>query len=109
MTDWHTVITLVGLALLTVITRAFFLIPKREVPLPAWFHQGLRFAPLGALVGVVATDVVMRNGQLIGSWQDARLIAAAVGVAFFYWRRSMLGTIVVGVAVMLALQRGLGW
>ena len=38
-------IAIIGLALLTLLTRAFFLLPERELPLPGWLQQGLRYAP----------------------------------------------------------------
>lgn len=102
-------VTIVGLALITALTRAFFLLPERNLPLPAWLQQGLRYAPLAALVAVVAPEVVLSQGQLIGTWQDARLPAVVVASAYFFWRRGILGTIVSGTAVLLALRLGLGW
>ena len=44
MTTWETVVTIVGLAVVTVLTRGFFIIPEREIPLPGWLRQGLRYA-----------------------------------------------------------------
>ena len=38
----------------------------------------------------------MTQGQLIATWQDARLFAAAVRPRCFFWRRGILGTIVAG-------------
>jgi len=102
-------ITIVGLALLTVVTRAFFLLPERDLPLPEWLQQGLRYAPLAALVAVVAPEVVLTQGQLIGTWHDARLPAVAVASAYYFWRRGILGTIVSGTAVLLTLKLGWGW
>ena len=109
MTAIETTATIVGLALLTVLTRAFFLLPERDLPLPDWLQQGLRYAPLAALVAVVAPEVVLTQGQLIGTWQDARLPAVAVASAYYFWRRGILGTIVSGTAVLLALKLGFGW
>ena len=109
MTPIEAGVTIVGLALLTVLTRAFFLLPERDLPLPGWLQQGLRYAPLAALVAVVAPEVVLTQGQLIGTWQDARLPAVAVASAYYFWRRGILGTIVSGTAVLLALKLGLGW
>ncbi len=109
MTLFESVIAIVGLAVLTLLTRGLFLIPEREVPLPAWLQQGLRHAPLAALVAVVAPEVLMTNGQLITTWQDARLPAVAAATAYYFWRRDILGTIVSGTAVLLTLKLGLGW
>jgi branched-subunit amino acid transport protein len=103
------IVAVLGLALITLATRAFFLIPQRDWPLPAWLQQGLRYAPLAALVAVVAPEIVLTQGQLIGTWQDARLPAVLVATAYFYWRRDILGTIVTGTATLLALRLGLGW
>ena len=109
MTGWPAAVAIVGLALLTVLTRGFFLLPERELPIPAWLKQGLRYAPLAALAAVVVPEVVMSHGQLITTFKDARLYAAAVAAAYFFWRRGILGTIVSGTVVMLALRLGLGW
>ena len=109
MSHWEAALTILGLAVLTIVTRAFFLIPEREVPLPAWLKQGLRYAPLAALAAVVVPEVFMTQGRLITTWQDARLFAAATGVAWFFWRGGILGTILSGTAVMLVLRLGLGW
>ncbi len=109
MTTWQAVLTILGLGVITVLTRAFFFLPQRELPLPGWLREGLRYAPLAALAAVVAPEVVMTGGELITTWRDARLFAVAAATAYFFWRRGILGTIVTGTAVMLALRLGLGW
>jgi branched-subunit amino acid transport protein len=58
---------------------------------------------------VIVPEVVMVQGQLIGTWQDARLYGAAAGMAVFYARKSTLGCIVGGMAVYLPLHLALGW
>ena len=109
MSGWEITLAILGLTALTVLTRGFFLITEREVPIPDWLREGLRYAPLAALAAVVVPEVVMTQGQLIGTWQDARLYAAATGAAYFFWRRDILGTILTGMAVLLPLKLGLGW
>lgn len=109
MSTVEALVTIVGLALISLLTRGFFILPSRELPIPAWLQRGLRYAPVAALVAVVVPEVVMTDGRLLTTWQDARLYAAAAGIAWFFWRRSILGTIVVGTGVMLLLRLGLGW
>ena len=77
MSGWEAVLTIVGLGVITVLTRAFFFIPRRELPIPGWFREGLRYAPLAALAAVVVPEIVMTGGALITTWQDARLFAVA--------------------------------
>lgn len=109
MNGWEVVLTIVGLGVITVVTRAFFFLPRREVPMPGWLREGLRYAPLAALAAVVAPEVVMTQGRLIDTWRDARLFAVAAATAYYFWRRDILGTIVSGTVVMLVLRLGLGW
>lgn len=106
---WEGVVAVAGLTAITVITRGFIFLSKREIPIPDWLRQGLRYAPLAAMAAVVVPEIVMSQGHLIGTWRDARLFAAAAGAAWFFWRRGILGTIVVGMAVLLPLKLGLGW
>jgi branched-subunit amino acid transport protein len=107
--DAWTLLIIAGMAGVTVLTRCFFFILDRPWSLPDWAHRALRYAPVAALAGVVLPEVVMSNGHLVATWQDARLFAAAVGAAVFFWRRSVLVTLLVGMAVYLPLHLALGW
>lgn len=109
MSWWETTLAILGMGAITLLTRSFFLIPKNELPLPDWLKQGLRYAPLAALAAVIVPEIVMSQGELISTWKDARLYATAVGTAYFFWKGGILGTIISGTAVMLALRIGLGW
>ncbi len=103
------VAAIVGLAVITLFTRGFFLFTRREIPFPNWLREGLRYAPLAALTAVVLPEIVMRDGHLITTVLDARIFAVLAATAYFYWRRGILGTIVVGMAVLLPLKLGLRW
>ena len=107
--NWHTVVIVLGLAAVTVLARGFFLFSNRTWSLPHWAQRGLQYAPIAALAAVVVPEIVMTQGRLIGTLLDARLFAAAAGAAWFWWRRSILGTILAGMAVLLPLRLGLGW
>jgi branched-subunit amino acid transport protein len=102
-------ITIAGLAAITVVTRSFFFLSSRELVLSDRVRRALRYAPLAALVAVVAPEVLMTQGQWIDTWKDARLYAAAAAALWFFWRRGIFGTILSGMAVLLALRLGFGW
>lgn len=103
------VIVTLGLAVITMVTRAFFMIPDKDLPMPDWLRRGLKYAPLAALAAVIAPELFMTQGALIQTLQDARLPAVAAAAGYYFWRRGILGTIVVGMAVYLPLHIGLGW
>ena len=108
-TDLWTITTIVGMALVTVITRSFFFLSAKPWTLPGWARRGLNYAPIAALAAVIIPEIVLTQGNFIATLKDARLFAAAAGVAWFYWRKGLLGTIVAGMAVYLPLHVGLGW
>ena len=104
---------IVALAGISVVSRSLFFLSRNDWSLPAGVQRGLQYAPIAALAAVIAPEIVMNGGALVSTWRDARLFAAAAGVAFFFWRRGqgqvVLGTIAVGMAVYLPLHIGLGW
>jgi branched-subunit amino acid transport protein len=109
MTGWELLIAIVGMTAITLVTRGFFFLQRAQLPMPGWLLEGLRYAPLAAMVAVVAPEIVMTQGQLISTWKDPRLFGAAAATGWYFWRRDMFGTIVVGTAVLLALRLALGW
>ena len=108
-TDLWTLAVIVGLAGVSVLTRCFFFILDRPWGLPPWAHRALHYAPVAALAAVVVPEVVLSQGHLVSTLLDARLFATAAGAACYSWRKSVLDTIVVGMAVYLPLHLALGW
>ena len=106
---WLFALNCLGLGAITLFTRAFFMYPEREVPMPHWLKRGLKYAPLAALAAVISPELFMTHGALIQTVFDARLPAMAGASAYYFWKRGILGTIVVGMAIYLPLHIGLGW
>ena len=107
--DWHMVAVIIGLTLVTVLARSFFLLSVRSWTLPHWAQRALHYAPIAALAAVVVPEIVTVQGQLVTTWQDARLAAALGGSLAYWWRRDVLVTIVVGMALYLPLHVVWGW
>ena len=80
-TDFYTVSTIIGMTLVTLITRGFFLFSSKPWTLPGWAQRGLHYAPIAALSAVIVPEMVMTQGQLIATWQDARIFAVLAGLA----------------------------
>jgi branched-subunit amino acid transport protein len=108
-TDLWTLVTIIGLACVTVITRSFFFISRKEFKLPAWAERGLQYAPIAALSAVIVPEIIMAQGELITTLSDARIYGALAGAAVFYWRRNTLACIAAGMAVYLSLRLIFGW
>ena len=100
---------IIGLAAVTVVARSFFFLSNQDWQLPHWAQRGLQYAPIAALSAVVVPEIVMSQGALITTWQDARLFAALAGVLIYFARRDVLLTIIGGMAVYLPLHLGMGF
>jgi branched-subunit amino acid transport protein len=100
---------IMGLSVVTVVTRSFFFLSNQDWQLPHWAQRGLQYAPIAALSAVVVPEIVMSQGTLITTWQDARLFAALAGALIYFARRDVLLTIIGGMAVYLPLHLGLGF
>jgi branched-subunit amino acid transport protein len=101
--------TVAGMTIITVVTRSLFFLSDRDWRLPAWALSGLKYAPIAALAAVVVPEIVMQGGDLVPTWRSARLFAGIGAVAWYFWQRSLLGTILVGMAVYLPLHLILDW
>jgi branched-subunit amino acid transport protein len=100
----YAILTIAGLVACTLITRGFFILPERALELPPRVKQALRYAPIAALVAVIAPEIAL-NTTLGDAW--IKLLAAALAAGYFFWRRGILGTIVVGMGVYWLLRFGL--
>jgi branched-subunit amino acid transport protein len=109
MTEVEIWLCIAGLTAISVLARGFFLLTDRPVPLPAWAQEALRVAPLAALVAVIAPEVFMKDGALLSTWMDPRWPGAVAGSLFYFWRRDILGCILVGMAVFLTLKFVFHW
>jgi branched-subunit amino acid transport protein len=105
MDTLYAIITIAGLVACTLITRGFFIIPERALELPPRVKQALRYAPIAALVAVIAPEIALTTTSLGPAW--IKLIAAALAAGYFFWRRGILGTIVVGMSAYWLLRFGL--
>lgn len=106
---WSGALAILGLAVVTVVTRNFFLFPDREVKIPGWLQRGLKVAPLAALAAVVVPEILLTRGALITTWQDARLPAVLASTLYYLWRPGVLGPLLAGLAVFLPLRLLGGW
>ena len=102
-------LAIAGLALVTLLTRGFFLFPDREVPIPDWLTRSLKVAPLAALTAVVVPEIVLTHGHLTSTWQDARLAAVLAATLYYLWRPGVLGPLLAGMLAFLPLRLLWGW
>jgi branched chain amino acid efflux pump len=94
----------VGMVLATFMTRAALLLAGQRFKLSPRVEAALRFAPACALAVLIVPEVLVQAGTVNLSFDNPRLAAALAATAFFLWKRSMVGCIVVGMLVVTAFR-----
>jgi len=88
----------------TVLTRATFWLVGHHITIPKRVNEALRYAPACALAAVTVPDLVFIHDQFEFSFSNPQLIAGTVASVFFIYTRSMIGTILFGMAVFTVVR-----
>lgn len=97
-----------GMAAVTFGVRYPVLVLVGRIPLPESVFRALRYVPPAVLTAIIVPAVLMPNGTVDVSFSNAYLVAGIV-TALVAWRsKSLLLSIVVGMAVMLGWQALVG-
>lgn len=100
---WYPWLAVAALVASTVLARACFLWSARDWRLPPWLRQGLRHAPLAALMAIVAPALWLPGEAAAGVAARWLALAACAGW-FFGVRRSVTGALLAGGLAYLGLR-----
>lgn len=96
-------VMLIG-GLVTFAMRLSFIYLLGKFEIPPTLRRALRFVPPAVLTAIVFPELMMHAGQLDISFGNARLLAGVVAVLTAWFTRSILLTILAGMAALLLLQ-----
>jgi branched-subunit amino acid transport protein len=100
---------IIGMALINLLIRYPVYLFADRFRFPPLIERALAFVPAAVLTAIIVPAVIFPTGpeaQL--DWHNPFLIAAIVTVVISYVTRNLLATIVIGMAVFLALRWWLG-
>lgn len=104
MTSADIWLTIVGLTLVTLVTRNVFLVLGHKVALPERVQHALRYAPACALVALIVPEVVLESGSLALSIGNPKLVAAIVAVATLLATRRVVAAIALGMLAFTLIR-----
>jgi branched-subunit amino acid transport protein len=104
MSDVDIWLVIALLALGTFFTRATFWLVGHHITIPKRVNEALRFAPACALAAIIVPDLIFQHDQIRFSFTNPQLVAGIVASAFFLYKRSMIGTIFLGMAAYTAIR-----
>jgi len=93
---------IIGLGLATFLTRLSFIWLFQHWQPPGWLKRSLRFVPVTVLTAIAIPELLLPGGSWVVPFTNPRLIAGVVAILVAWRSRSMLLTILAGMAVLLA-------
>jgi branched-subunit amino acid transport protein len=97
--DWNIYLLIFGMTLVTAWSRSFFLILGEREKVSDWVLEAIRFAPMAAMVAILAPEIFLPASATSVAQFDLRLPNIWGGLAAFiafYLSRKMIITLVVG-------------
>jgi branched-subunit amino acid transport protein len=91
-----------GMALATMSTRIPVLWWLSLHPLSPSLARALKYVPLAVLSAIIAPIILVSEGKLFLQLENAPLVASVVAILVAWRTRSLLLTIVIGMAIFLA-------
>jgi branched-subunit amino acid transport protein len=101
MSTW---LIIVGVALVTFLLRASFIVFANPHRFPHAFRQALTFVPPAVLAAIVAPGLLMPAGDFDATLANPRWIAGLAAIALATRVRHPLAPVAVGLALLWLLQ-----
>ena len=105
MSAW---LVILGVGLVTFLTRASFIVFADPHRFPRGFRLALAFVPPAVLAAIVVPGLLMPEGRLDLTLANPRWIAGLAAIAIAARTRNALATIAGGMAALWLLQWALG-
>lgn len=95
---------ILGMALVTYLPRMLPLVVLSRLKLPPLLQRWLEYVPVAVLSALLATGLLTSGGRLALPPAHPDLLAAIPAFAVAIWTRSLMGTVLVGIAAMALLR-----
>jgi branched-subunit amino acid transport protein len=95
---------IIGLTLITLITRGFFLLVGERMEISETLQNALRYAPAAALVAIIAPEMFFSQGSSDMEINSPYLWGGISSIITFWLTKSMLLTIILGMLAFTAIR-----
>jgi branched-subunit amino acid transport protein len=93
---------IIGMAVITYLTRFPMLLISARWELPQWLRRGLAMVPVGVFSSLTVPPMLFHLRE--GSWSPEYLVAGTVSLAVGLWKKQIVLALLAGV-LMVALWR----
>ncbi|MFZ0446017.1 MAG: AzlD domain-containing protein [Bacillus sp. (in: firmicutes)] len=102
--SWTILIIIIGCALVTFVPRVLPLMILSQLELPTWLIRWLKNVPVAVMAALLAQELLLSNNQFSIMDNGLKILAAIPAFIIAILTKSLLGTVMVGVIVMMILR-----
>lgn len=104
MNHWQEALLILGMMAVTFGVRYPVLALSGRIPMPAWLIKALGYVPVAVLSAITVPMMLAPQGDMQLSLHNEYLVAGVASIVFVAVTRHLLWTIVLGMALFLALR-----
>ncbi|MDW7673259.1 MAG: AzlD domain-containing protein [Bacillota bacterium] len=103
MVRWEIFILILGMGLVTYLTRvgAFLVMGNREMPEKVKVF--LKYIPVAMLTAIIVPELVMPQGEVALNLSNHYLLAGVGAIAIAYFTKNVIYTVVVGLTIVIMM------
>jgi len=101
---WTILLIIIGSAVVTFLPRVLPLMILSRLQLPGWLIRWLKHVPISVMAALLAQELLLPEGAFSPHENILKIGAALPAFAVAIWTKSLLGTVLVGIASMFVLR-----
>ena len=102
--SWTILIIIISCALVTFVPRVLPLMILSQLELPTWLIRWLKNVPVAVMAALLAQELLLSNNQFSIMDNGLKILAAIPAFVIAILTKSLLGTVMAGVIVMMILR-----
>lgn len=100
---------IVGIAILTFFTRFAFAMIFKRVKVSERWNRWMIYVPIAVFTTIIVPALLSPKGELDTSIQNEYLIAGIIALLVAYKTKNLVGTVIIGISIILLLRFVLGY
>jgi branched-subunit amino acid transport protein len=102
------ILTLVGMGLVTYLTRSLFIIGIKDESLPPFIVRWLRFVPVAVLTAIICPMIAAPKGSLFLTYDNPYLLSGILTSVLAFVTKNLVVTVIGGIGMIVLLKYFMG-
>ncbi|MFJ5624121.1 AzlD domain-containing protein [Peribacillus loiseleuriae] len=102
--NWYIMSVIIGSAIVTFIPRVLPLVVLSKLEIPEWGINWLKHIPVAVMSALLASDLLLLDNKVSIQENTLNLMSAIPTLLVAIYTRSLLGTVLVGIATLMTIR-----